>query len=263
MLELLHFSLWIDFGSWVSRSLILIHLGMFLIWQPVWRSDEQISLGNSLFFIILTLLFVSFINWSLMFAWLILLCGFAGGTVIINQRTRTIYMLVLAFLTFELILVCTPNLFDIQLDQSIIDFTNIAQPLLPVLILGLPSSKENTRLDSVDLLHAMFTSMLVGLIIFGSLLYMFITGTEYLVSLIQALVGLAVFLFIISWMLSPRIGFSGLSQLWSKSLLNIGTPFEGWLSGLSETSLKQKTPDDFLEVLAEDLVLLNWIIGCL
>lgn len=261
MLEILHFSIWFDFGEWISSSLMLVHLGLFLIWQPVWRRDEQISLFNSVLFLVLAFAFVSFLDWGLLFGWLIILTGFTGGVILINQRARNTYMVVLAFLTSELIIECTPHLFQVPVSSNVRDFFKITLPALPAFIILLPSPDKDIRLQSVDILHAIITSTLATLIIFGSLLNMYLSGTEYLTSLIETLLTIALFLFTISWLLSPRIGFSGLSQLWTKSLLNIGTPFEQWLSGLSDLSQRQDDPDSFLEMAIEDLVSLPWIEG--
>jgi len=260
MLELLHFSIWLDFTSPISRSLLLIHLGLFLIWQPVWRHDEQISWYNSLVFILLTLTFVTFIHWGLLFGWLILLCGFAGGRIIINRQERAIYMTMLVFLVSELIIICTPRLFNIELSERTSDVFKYIW-LIPLAITVLPYTKEQARIQSVDLQHALATSTLIAVLIFGSLLNMYISEVEYLTSLLQALIIIVLFLFTISWMLSPRTGFSGLSQLWSKSLLNIGTPFEQWLSEIARVSQQQQTADTFLEVVMEELVSLPWIEG--
>ena len=261
MLEILHFSIWLDFGNWISRSLMLVHLGLFLIWQPVWRRDEQISLFNSVLFIVLAFAFVSFLDWGLLFGWLIVLTGFTGGVILTNQQARNTYMVVLAFLTSELILECTPNLFQFPVSANVRYFFKIALPVLPVFFVLLPSSGKDIRLQSVDILHAIITSTLATLIIFGCLLNMSLSGAEYLISLIETLLTVALFLFTISWLLSPRTGFSGLSQLWTKSLLNIGTPFEQWLSGLSDLSQRQDDPEAFLEMAMEDLVSLPWIEG--
>ncbi len=261
MLELLHFSIWIDFGSPQSRSFMLMHLGLFLIWQPVWRNDEQISWQNSLAFIVLTLIFVTFMTWWLMFAWLILLCGFAGGRIIIHHQERNTYMLVLLFLTSELIIECTSKLFHVPVINNIREVFRLALPLLPLIITVLPLRNENTRMMSVDILHALTTSTLISVLIFGSLLNMYLSGTDYLISLVQALLAIALFLFAISWLLSPRTGFSGLSQLWTRSMLNIGTPLEQWLTQLSNLSQQQHEPEAFLQTAMEDLVALPWISG--
>jgi len=247
MLEFLHFSIWVDFGSLLSRALLLIHLGLFVIWQPVWRSDERISLQNTLTFFVLTLAFVIFINWWLMFGWLLILIGFAGGRVLINRQERYTYILVLLFLTLELVLECTTRLFNIPISGNYRVLFSYVLPLLPLLIAALPVSSEDESLQSVDILHAFSTAALTGVLIFGSLLTMSLRGSDYLISLVQSLLVIALFLFFISWLLSPKAGFSGLSQLWSRSLLNIGTPFEKWLSNLSNLSVQRQTPIEFLE----------------
>jgi len=261
MLELLHLSIWIDFASPVSRSLMLVHLGLFLIWQPVWRSDEHLSWQNSVIFIILTLAFVTFMSWWLIFGWLILLTGFAGGRVIINHQERNTYMIVLIFLTSELIIECTTQLFNIQILSNIRELFGICLPLLPLLITVLPQSNDENRVTSVDILHALATSTLILVLTFGGLLNMYLGGVEYLISILQSLTAIALFLFAISWMLSPRLGFSGLSQLWSRALLNIGTPFEQWLTRFSNLAQQQQTAEEFLEATMDELVTLPWIAG--
>ena len=261
MLEFLHISIWVDFGSLLSRSFMLTHLGLFLIWQPVWRGDERISWQNTLAFLVLTLAFVAFLNWGLMFAWLILLSGFAGGRVVNNPQERYTYLLVLLFLALELIIQCTTMLFRIPIRADIKYLFSIMLPLLPLLITTMPKSSDDHGIQSVDILHALSTSTLIGVLIFGSLLNMYVGGTVYLVALMQTLIVIALFLFTISWLLSPKTGFSGLSQLWSKALLNIGTPFEQWLTNLSDLFQQLQTPTDFLEAAMEELLALPWVVG--
>jgi signal transduction histidine kinase len=72
---------------------------------------------------------------------------------------------------------------------------------------------------------------------------------------------LSSFLLMISWLLSPNTGFSGLAQLWDRSLLNIGTPFEQWLADLANLAAQQRKPDEFLEAAMDALVDLPWIVG--
>ena len=43
----LHGALWLDFGGWASRSLMLAHLGLFLLWQPIWRREERLALSSA------------------------------------------------------------------------------------------------------------------------------------------------------------------------------------------------------------------------
>ncbi len=55
MLASLHLALWWDFGSALSRSLILAHLGLFLMWQPLWRREQRLNWKGSIVFILATL----------------------------------------------------------------------------------------------------------------------------------------------------------------------------------------------------------------
>src|SRR5690606_35266950 len=83
----------------------------------------------------------------------------------------------------------------------------------------------------------------------------------YFQALIQSLLGIGLFLILIGWLLSAHTGFGGLSQLWSRSLLNIGTPFEQWLTELAVLKEQHKSPNDFLEAAIEKLVNLPWMSG--
>lgn len=261
MLEFLHFSIWLDFGNPGSRSLMLIHLGLFLVWQPVWRSDEKISWQNSLIFFFLAIAIVAFMNWWLLFGWLILLSGFSGGRVVINRQERNTYMIVLLFLISELIIKITTSLFEIAIPRGISELFSIALPILPLIITTLPLNKDNVSMQSVDIIHALATATLLCALIFGSLLYTYLGGLDYLTALVVSMLAIAFFLIAFSWLLSPRAGFSGLSQLWSRALLNIGTPLENWLTGLSNLSQRLQTAEEILEASMDELNTLPWIKG--
>ena len=262
MLESLHLAIWLDFGSPISRSFMLVHLGLFLIWQPVWRGDEKLAWHNGLLFLVLTLAFVVWIDWWLLFGWLALLTGFCGGRVVISQQERAVNMLVLLMLVSELLIPCTSGLFGVPISREVAGLFSVLLPALPLFITLIPVHATDSRqIQSVDILHAIATAMLVTLLIVGSLLYMYRSHVEYLEALFHTLIIIGVFLFIISWLLTPHAGFSGLSQLWLRSLLNIGTPFERWLTELSSVFEQETSPEEFLEATIEQLVGLPWISG--
>ena len=261
MLELLHFSMWLDFGSPLTRALMLIHLGLFLIWQPVWRGDEKITELDGVLFILLTLAFVTWMNLWLLSGWLILLTGICGGRVMISRQERNSYMIVLIFLVTELLMVCVPALFNIEIPRNFLNLINVLLPVLPVLTVIMPSGKHERSLPSVDFLHVVATALLVGLLVAGSLLNMYRGGTDYITALIESLIVIGVLLLLLSWMLSPRAGFSGFNQLWLRSLLNIGTPFEKWLQEIAFLLEQQNTPHEFVSAAMEELVALPWVSG--
>lgn len=261
MLELLHFSLWTDLAGPVARSLLLMHLGFFLLWQPVWQGDERLRWIDVLLLLLITYAFVFWIDWPLLFAWTILLIGLAGGRVVVNRRERLIYMLVLVFLAIETLIRCAPMMFSIGISSNTSELFRLLLPVLPIIIVVLPASKDERRFQSVDFIHAISIATLTSLLIAGTLLNMYRTQTDYLTALIQTLIVIGVFLFAISWLLIPRAGFSGLSQLWMRSMLNIGTPFENWLSELSLLFRQKSSPDEFLYSAMEELTALPWVEG--
>lgn len=261
MLEFLHFSIWADLSGPVSISLLLIHLGFFLIWQPLWQGDEMLRWYDILLLVVLTYTFLFWIDWGLILAWIILLMGLSGGRVIVNRRERTIYLLTLVFLVIEILIRCTPMFFMISVSQNITEIFEYTLPVLPLMILILPVEKEERRFHSVDFIHAISISTLTSLLVAGTLLNMYRTETEYLVALIETLIIIGIFLLAVSWLVIPRAKFSGLPQLWLKSMLNIGTPFESFLAEISDLFKLKSSPDDFLNSTMEELNALPWIEG--
>jgi signal transduction histidine kinase len=261
MLEMLHFATWYDFGDHLSQSLLIAHIGMFLIWQPVLEGDRQISWGKSLLFLAFTLAIIYWINWASITIWLVLLIGFVGGRVTTRRYERNVYMLVMAFLMFELIISAIPQMFDLKLNKTILNIFQIGLPLLPLILLITSNTLSKRANESVDILLATTISFMAIILALGSLVLMYHDNTDYLVALVESLIAIGLILIGISWLLSPHSGFSGLSQLWTKSLLNIGTPFERWLADLSEQRQEQDSAQDFLDVAMAELVSLPWIAG--
>jgi hypothetical protein len=249
MLLLLHFSLALGLENPMSRPLMLAHLGLFLLWQPVWHSDQKLQWYNSLLFVLLTIAFVAWINWWLVAGWLILLTGFVGGRIAVQIGERAVYILVLIFLISELIITCAINLFPVRISVYVVDSFETLHLILPAIMLFLPvSNAVATTAHPVDFINALMVSLLVSLLFLGSLIQVYPFGdADYAVALAYTLIIIGVCLFIISWLATPRAGFSGLAQLWTRSLLNIGTPFERWVARIANLAEQQKQPEDFLE----------------
>jgi len=261
MLICLQLAIALDFGSPISRALMLIHLGLFLLWQPLHRGDKRLVWYNAVIFIGLTLALVYWINLWLVSGWLILLIGIIGGRVVINKVERIYYMLVMIFLVSELLIACIPYLFSIA---SIYEYFNLiiyVIAAIPIVLIAFPVTKEQQTSISIDFLHAVTASLLASLLALGSLVIMYHSGTDYVTALIQTLFAISICLVAISWLITPHTGFSGLAQLWSRSLLNIGTPFEQWLIELSKLRYDEQSADEFLELALEKLVTLPWMAG--
>lgn len=260
MLVFLHAALWVDFGSAISRTLLLIHLGFFLLWQPI-QTKEKYTWYNGIIFIALMLAFAYWANWWLIFAWLILLIGIAGGRVVTNSPERYVLFLAMFFLITELLIITIPSLFVIVYRNPVFNILKYFVLLIPLALPFFPRPYARQTVLAVDLLHAITASLLVGLLALGSLVIMYHSGTDYFISLIYSLLAIGSCLLLISWLLSAHTGFGILSQLWSRSLLNIGTPFEQWLAELSALKDKHESPSEFLDAAIEKLATLPWIAG--
>lgn len=263
MLATLHLALWWDFGSPLSRSLILAHLGLFLMWQPLWRREQRLDWKGSIVFILATLTFIIWIDWGLMTFWLLLLTAIVGGRVTARRGSRYAYLLALTFLVSEILIACIPAIIDVQsLKTEAWRMLGYGLFIVPAVLFFVPDPSEPMdTAKSVDFLYGLTVSLLTCILAMGSLLSMYITGADYPVAVIQTILAIALFLLAISWLWTPLAGFSGLGQMWERYLQNIGTPFEGWLARLADLAEGNQTPHRFLESALAQLVELPWVAG--
>lgn len=259
LLITLHAAIWYDFNSLISKSMMLSHLGMFLIWQPVWRSDERLSIDNTLLFFIFTLAFTYWLNYWLLFAWLILLIGFISGRVAFDKNERISLLIALSFLVLQLLFGCVPRIAGINIPQG--EWLIILLPALAALMFLFPGKSTPTGQKSVDFIHAITTAMLTALVALGSVLTMFLGKSTYFIALTQTTLVIGVLIICISWLLSSRSEFSGVVQLWSSYMLNIGTPLEQWLSELSILNDKELSANEFLQEAMAAMINFSWISG--
>jgi signal transduction histidine kinase len=263
MLASLHLALWWDFGGALSRSLILAHLGLFLMWQPLWRREQRLNWQGSIVFIIATLAFIIWMDWGLMTFWLLILTAIVGGRVTARRGSRYAYLMALMFLVSEILIACVPSLIALQFARNEAwGMLGYGLFIVPVVLFFVPDPKEPLDPEkSVDFLYGLTVSLLTCILAMGSLLSMYITGAQYPVAVIQTILAIALFLLAISWLWTPLGGFSGLGQLWERYLQNIGTPFEVWLGRLADLALGKQTPGAFLESAIAQLAELPWVTG--
>lgn len=263
MLACLHLALWWDFGSALSRSLILAHLGLFLMWQPLWRREQRLNWQGSIVFVTATLAFIVWMSWGLISFWLLILTAIVGGRVTARRGSRYAYLMALMFLVSEILIACIPSMIELQFARNEAwRLLGYGLFIVPMVLFFVPDPKEPREVEkSVDFLYGLTVSLLTCILAMGSLLGMYITGVHYPVAVIQTILAIALFLLAISWLWTPLAGFSGFGQLWERYLQNIGTPFELWLGRLADLALHEQTPDTFLESAVEQLVELPWVSG--
>ncbi len=81
MLLFLHVATSWGFASPLSRSLMLVHLGLFMLWQPIWRGDRRLDVMDAAVFMAFTTGFVVLLNGWLLACWLILIIGLVVGAI--------------------------------------------------------------------------------------------------------------------------------------------------------------------------------------
>jgi signal transduction histidine kinase len=263
MLLVLHVVLWWDFGGGVSRSLMLAHVGLFLLWQPLLRHEQRLHWRAMLGFTFITLVFVSALSWLLLGFWLLLLIGLVGGRVNISRRQRYAYLVALVYLVLEFLIGWVPRMF--ALSTPTIEFMEIFRYglfALPAVLFFAPVDAPTAPgTPTVDMVYGVTVSMLSLVVALGSLVSTFATGIDYPVALIQAVMAIAMFLLAVAWMWAPMAGFSGLGQFWERYVQNAGTPFELWLDDLQRTARTTDTPERFLDLALERLAALPWVAG--
>lgn len=262
MLLALHIAMWGDLAGAASRSLMLAHLGLFLLWQPIWSREQRMQASGATISVLAILAFVSWLDWWAVTIWLLLLTGLIGGRTTSAGRDRFAYMLTLVFLVLELLLGAIPETFAVTLPALPRIAAAWGLLIAPLTLLFL-SAPQDARIGSqaTDFLYGVMLSLLIGVLGLGALLRMYDVGVTYADALFQTTFAVAGFMLAISWLWMPFAGFSGLGQLWTRYLMNIGTPFEQWLERIATLSHQRRRPDEFLKFAMRELVGLPWVRG--
>jgi len=245
MLGLLHAALLLGVNSPWAHPLLLSHLGMFLLWQPLWRGEREVGRNALAFIILVAAIAVFWLNWWTIAFWLTGLFGLVGARVFAfrDRWTRLLYLLVMAYLLSVLLLWVVPNLFAAQ---SAIDVgRTLMWYVLPVLLLAIAvlpiSSKPAESIQAQDFIYSLLLFMLLTLVVLGSLAWMTLARLDYLEAMLRSLFMVALVLLALGGLWNPRFGFGGLQVMFSRYLLNVGTPFEDWLTQLADAA--QREPD--------------------
>lgn len=265
MLVTLHTTLLLGIQSLWMRPLVLMHLGLFLLWQPLWRGESKLSLSSAALIIAMSLIAMFLLNWWLLAFWVSVLFALVGGRVFAFHapRQRLYYLLVMAYLLAILVLDIAPHLFVLP-DAG--DTTGILMGLgLPFLLLVMafiPVEPDKAQAkQAVDFIYILLLFTLLTLLILGSLAFMTLGQVTYLEALLRTLFIIALALFILGGLWNPHMGFSGLQTGFSRYVLSIGTPLEIWLERLAGVAQHEQNPEIFLARATEYLIEMPWISG--
>ena len=265
MLWLLHGALLLGVESAWVHPMLLAHLGLFLLWQPLWRGESKVGTGTFVFIMIAATAALFWLNWWIIAFWLTGLFGLVGARVFVfqNRLARWLYLSVMAYLLTVLLLWVLPNLFAAQytIDAGRI----VMRYVLPLLLLAMTvfpvgkSKGEGTQ--AVDFIYSLLLFMLLTLVVLGSLAFMTLGKLDYLDALLRTLFLIGLILLVFGALWNPRFGYAGLQVMFSRFLLNVGTPFEDWLTELTEAVKREPDAEAYLRravILLEDF---QWLSG--
>ncbi len=264
MLIFLHGALILDRENLLSRALMLAHVGLFLLWQPIWRGENKLTPFNAALVAAASLAFTLWLSWWLLALWLSLLSGLIGGLVFASQKRapRWLYLAAVLYLVGALLVWVVPHLFPgegVPQAARLIMFFGL--PLVIVGMLAVPAGDEPQSLQSIDFFYSLLLFLLMVALVLGSFVLKVQTQEDYLTALASSLFIIALVLLGLSWFWNPRGGFAGLEQIFSRYLLSIGLPFEQWLYRLARVSESEDDPKAFLALACADLSEVPGILG--
>ncbi len=265
MLLTLHLALWFGVHSIWARPLLFAHLGLFLMWQPIWRGEEKLSSSSALVIIGISTLALFWLNWWLLAFWVGGLFSIVGGRVLAFQSLlqRARYLLAMAYLLAVQLFWVTPQLFSLRVTGEASGY--LMMYVLPIVLGGIaliPAERERLQKSvTFDLIYSLLLFTMLTLLMLGSLTFMSLANVSYFESLLRTLFLMALVLFVLGWLWNPRLGFSGFQTLFSRYFLNVGTPFELWIKQLAEDSSREESPEIFLRIASKHLAELPWLTG--
>jgi signal transduction histidine kinase len=250
-----------DDNSTIALSFLIVHFGVFLLWQPVVKKQATF---NTRQLIILSTLIFAFIYWFnpwLNAFWTLLLLTLLTGRIFARGLSRAAYGFAVIILFLELILITTPELFQLAaLSSSIQSTFSMGLIILPLSLLFIPVTDTTSK--QIDFIRGFFVVLLVIFLCMSSVLISLTAHQPYIESLAISVFILSLFLLLTAILWTPRGGFAGLARLWEKYILDIGGPFEEWITHVStlETNTSLRA-ENFLAASLHYLMQQHWICG--
>ena len=267
LLLLLHLGLMQGVDSALGRTLLVAHIGLFILWQPFFNAEQRLNYSHFAGIFALVAAAIIWLNWGTLAVWVMFIAGIIGGKVFFfgARWSKAFYLMALAYLVMVLLIFILPQaLPHPQSHQEV--FALLTRYGLPLLLLGMAllpkEGRQEQRAEVIDLVYSIFVFLMLAVLVLGSLAFMQVLQLGYVESLLGTLATNALLLFLFSWTWNPLAGFSGLGALFSRYLLSIGLPFESWMHALAEHSQREQHPEKFLASTCAELVnLLPWVVG--
>ncbi|MCE2989735.1 MAG: hypothetical protein LW838_06265 [Nitrosomonadaceae bacterium] len=267
MLLSLHLSLMsLPNADLFSRVWLLVHFGLFLIWQPFVSGQRELNVIAVAILLGITLVILYTLAGWMFGAWIAILIAIMGGKVFTLQAAqRNRFYLVAVFYLFSILLSWTVPVALLgvsALPSGMRTLAAFGLPLVMIAMVFLPFRAEDESTQQVfDFFYSMFVFQLVVVIVLGSLAAMRVTGNQYFPAVFLTVLSFAGALLLLTILWAPRGGFGGLRTYFSRYLMSVGMPFELWMRRIAELSESEMAPSRFLESAMEEVRTLPWVVG--
>jgi signal transduction histidine kinase len=266
MLLSLHAALVSPVGSEFERAWLLVHFGLFLLWQPFVSTDRELNILAVLLLLGITGVVLYFLAPWMMVAWLAILIGIMGGKVFTQQASRLGRFYVAAvFYLFSILLVWAVPIFLLGISvfpmglQAVVTFF---LPLVLIAMVFLPYQAEDEASAQVfDFFYSLLIFQLVVVLVLGSISAMRVTDNQYFQAVVLTVLALAIGLFILGVLWGPRAGFGKLRTYFSRYLMSVGMPFELWMRRIAELSETDMSSARFLQHAMNEVATMPWLTG--
>ncbi|PCI08303.1 MAG: hypothetical protein COB77_02660 [Gammaproteobacteria bacterium] len=245
----------------ITKGFLIAHFGFFLLWQPVVKKELTFNTRQLIKLSALIFAFIYWFNPWINVFWSLLLLTLLTGRIFARGLSRASYGIAVIVLFLDLILNTSPNLFNlVALSSSLQSGFSTLLMLLPLTLLFFPVTDIASK--QVDFIRGFFVVLLVIFLNMSSVLISLTSTQSYIESLAISVIILSLFLLVAALLWAPRADFSGLAKLWEKYILDIGGPFEQWITHVSSlesnTSLRS---ENFLSASLRYLMQQHWICG--
>jgi signal transduction histidine kinase len=264
MLLLLHIAAFRGVADPWARALLLAHLGLLLLWQPLLPAEQRVSAAQIAIVAIVAAVVMLRLDWWLLAFWVVVIAGLVGGKVYQHDAKwqRRCYLVMLAYLLALLAIVILPEIAPSQeINADTRRAAEYTLPLLFVLIALFPAKAEPRATPQViDFFYSVFLMLLLVVVILGSFTFMTVARSGYLEALTYTVfvTAAAVLLVALAW--NPRSG-GGLEVFFARYLFSIGLPVERWLQLLAELLRTEEQPLRYLHEAVASLAQLPAVSG--
>ena len=268
MLLSLHFALMLPPETWFARLWLMVHFGLFLIWQPFVSGERELNvIAVALLLGLTAVVLYALAGWMLT-AWVALLIAIMGGKVFTLQAARrSRFYLVAVFYLFAILLSWAVPVSLLELNKTGLPdgMRTLAAVIVPTVLVAmafLPFRAEDEHTTQVfDFFYSIFVFQLVVVLVLGSLAAMRVTNNQYFPAVALTVLSFASALLLLAILWGPRAGFGGLRTYFSRYLMTVGMPFELWMRRIAELSDTEMSSTRFLASAMDEVATLPWILG--